>query len=519
MKTTVQLPRVAFTTNGMTGACSAAALLARYPDATLRITSARHVIRALVDLAESASAVGELHICGVGIEGSSAAAAEALRAQVPKRNAHWYIEQGAPGFPEAASLLRGACHLHVAAANETLPELVANAVRFQGRERLGFWKELTTLDRAGKRGASEQTRLWQRIIPAANARFFLFADDAANHKAIRCLAGLDEVDAELQATAKEFERHGNLSLPLGSSPAMLEIRKSIGRLGAIPEPVLICGPTGSGKELVARGLHIASGLAGRFVALNCAVLGGSPQLAEDRLFGHVRGAFTSADASKPGAFEQAHEGTLFLDEVGELPLEVQSQLLRVLEEKQVRPLGTMETRPVDVRVVAATHRSLADMVRRSLFREDLFYRLNVLQITVPSLRERREDMRSIAADVRKRLQESGYPLSLSARDWEAIDQYRWPGNIRQFINLLKRAAYLGAPVRDVIAREQAADAAAEPEAGHAMLLPSTPGEVRPAEEIYGDYLRHVLTIFDGNVTRAAAALKLAKNTLRRYSAR
>ena len=300
---------------------------------------------------------------------------------------------------------------------------------------------------------------------------------------------------------------------------MKGLREQIGRLGPVPEPVLITGPTGSGKELMAKALHITSGRAGAFIAVNCAVLGGNPTLVEDRLFGHVKGAYTGADTATKGAFEEANSGTLFLDEIGELPAGVQAQLLRVLEDKEVRPVGTMKTRPVDVRIVAATHRNLARMVTDGAFRRDLFYRLNVLAIRVPPLRERPEDMKSIAAHAVGELETHGYELKLTKADWDAIRTFDWPGNVRQFLNVLKRAAYLGQPVAELLEEEHEAEeegVVIDKERLLRLYCPDNPDDVVPVQEIYAAYLQHVLGLFEGNITRTAKVLDIAPNTLRKH---
>jgi transcriptional regulator with PAS, ATPase and Fis domain len=240
---------------------------------------------------------------------------------------------------------------------------------------------------------------------------------------------------------------------------------------------------------------------------------------EDRLFGHVKGAFTGADTEARGAFEEAHQGTLFLDEIGELPAEVQAQLLRVLEEKEIRPLGTMKTRVVDVRIVTATHRDLGRMVAEGKFRQDLFYRVNVLLVRVPPLCERLEDMKSIAAHVVSELEKSKYTLKLNKKDWDAIQRYDWPGNVRQFLNVLKRAAYLKYPVAEIIdeeSRHSRLDASIEASSLHTIFFPESIEDVLPVKEMYRTYVQHVLGLFEGNIMRTARALKIASNTLRKY---
>jgi transcriptional regulator with GAF, ATPase, and Fis domain len=207
--------------------------------------------------------------------------------------------------------------------------------------------------------------------------------------------------------------------------------------------VLLLGETGTGKELVARAIHRRSARSsGRFVALNCAALPAT--LVESELFGRERGAFTGAHSSQAGRFEIAHRGTLFLDEVGDLPIELQPKLLRVLQEGQLERLGSTRTVDVDVRVIAATNRDLADDVRQGRFRDDLYYRLNVFPITLPSLRERREDIPLLAQHLANRfaraLPKPVKPIADSVA--RALQQYDWPGNIRELENVIQRAIIL-----------------------------------------------------------------------------
>jgi two-component system, NtrC family, response regulator HydG len=229
----------------------------------------------------------------------------------------------------------------------------------------------------------------------------------------------------------------------GTSPVIQEIRQLILRVAPTNAAVLILGETGTGKELVARALHTKSQRAAKpFVALNCAAL--SQSLIESELFGHERGAFTGAEKSRPGLFEAAHEGTLFLDEIGEMPLEAQAKLLRVLTDGQVLRIGANKPRQVDVRVLAATHRNLEQRIREGTFREDLYYRLVVIPISIPPLRDRTEDIPALCELF---LQLAARDLNtqkhrLSPAAMECLLDYSFPGNIRELKNLIERACIL-----------------------------------------------------------------------------
>jgi transcriptional regulator with GAF, ATPase, and Fis domain len=230
---------------------------------------------------------------------------------------------------------------------------------------------------------------------------------------------------------------------IGESAAWRYVVFRLEQVAATTASVLLLGETGTGKELVARAIHRRSARANaKFVALNCAAL--PPTLVESELFGRERGAFTGAHSSQVGRFEHAHRGTLFLDEVGDLPSELQPKLLRVLQEGQLERLGSARTVDVDVRVVAATNRDLAEEVRQNRFRDDLYYRLNVFPITLPSLRERREDIPLLAQHLANRFARAMHkPIKpLSDTVARALQQYDWPGNVRELENVVHRAMIL-----------------------------------------------------------------------------
>lgn len=227
---------------------------------------------------------------------------------------------------------------------------------------------------------------------------------------------------------------------VGTSKRMQEVFKLVGRVAKSDVTVLITGESGTGKELIARAIHRYSDRKDRpFLAVNCAAL--PPNLLEAELFGYERGAFTGAVSSKKGLFEQANGGTLFLDEIGELPLELQAKLLRVLQEKEIRRIGGERTVKVDVRIVAATNRNLEEEVKKGNFREDLFFRLNVVTIELPPLRERREDILPLALYfIRKFSKEFKLPVKeLTERAVEWLMSYDFPGNVRELENMILRA--------------------------------------------------------------------------------
>lgn len=244
-----------------------------------------------------------------------------------------------------------------------------------------------------------------------------------------------QVERENQHLKQLLQRERWSARLLGSSRPMQELRRLISRVATSPQPVLILGESGTGKELVARAIHDASDRADApFVPINCAAL--PETLLESELFGFEKGAFTGATAAKPGLFEAAEGGTLFVDELGELALPLQAKLLRVLEDGSFRRVGSIKERRAKVRVVAATNRSLAEEVKAGRFRDDLYYRINVLPLALPPLRERLADLEELISFF------LGPDWTLAEDVLPAIQKYRWPGNVRQLRNSLERARVL-----------------------------------------------------------------------------
>ncbi len=233
----------------------------------------------------------------------------------------------------------------------------------------------------------------------------------------------------------------NLDGIIGASANIQDVLRMVSRLKDTRTPVLISGESGTGKELVARAIHFRGAMAQTpFVAVDCGSL--VPTLMESELFGYEKGAFTGAMKSKSGLFEAAHGGTIFLDEIGELPLEMQAKLLRVLQEREIRPVGSNESRSVDVRVIAATNRDLEAAYREGTFRKDLYFRLNVVTVHLPALRERRSDIPMLVHHFLDRYA-PGTPISVTPAAMKSLLQYDWPGNVRELENCVARAVTLG----------------------------------------------------------------------------
>ncbi len=300
---------------------------------------------------------------------------------------------------------------------------------------------------------------------------------------------------------------------LGASPLMLRLFEQLRRVAATDLSVLITGETGTGKDVIARSIHQESRrAAGPLVVLDCGAVGAG--LIESTLFGHERGAFTGAVGQRRGCFEEAHGGTVFLDEVGELPLDLQPKLLRVLENRVLRRVGGMVEVPLDVRLIAATNRDLARAVAEGRFREDLFFRLAVFQATLPPLRDRPEDLPLLAehflAEHAARL---GLHCSLSVEAIEVLLEHDWPGNLRELRNLLERVSLDGGVIQaDRLLGELRLEAAtpappARPQSYHEA-------RVRALASFEREYFQELLSRHDGNISRSAHEARLSRYRLR-----
>lgn len=277
-------------------------------------------------------------------------------------------------------------------------------------------------------------------------------------------------------------------------PRMESVLQDAQRVSRLDSAVLITGPSGSGKELLARAIRDASPRrTAPFVAINCAAV--PAELLESELFGHKRGAFTGATHDHPGLFRSAEGGTVFLDEIGDMPEQLQAKLLRVLQEREVRPVGEVRAVPVNVRVISATHRDLSSAVREQRFREDLYYRLNVVELMLPGLGERREDIPLLVAHRLADLARDGAPRRVfSPEAMELLLTAPWPGNVRQLFNVIEQTVALS-PAR-VINATLVRKALGEADNSVASLD-------KARDAFMEDYLRRVLKLAEGNVSRAA----------------
>lgn len=371
----------------------------------------------------------------------------------------------------------------------------------------------------------------------AGANDFIVKPASAERIRTAINAGLETAslvgEIELMQDARPISGFDNL---IGNSPV---INRAIGlaqKAATASIPVFIDGESGVGKEVFARAIHATSDRTGYpFVAVNCGAI--PENLVESILFGHEKGAFTGATEKRIGKFEEANGGTLFLDEVGELPQDVQVKLLRAIQEREIDPVGARSSVKVDIRIISATNRNLAELVTKGHFREDLYYRLNVFPINLPPLRERREDIPKLTTHFLKNLAEvEGLPKkSVSQSTINALLSYHWPGNIRQLQNALFRAVILSeqdvlepndfSHLGEALASENPAPASHSPHFHHnttgtvhndaVMSILNSSGHVRPLADIEADIITAALNRYDGKMAEVARRLNIGRSTLYR----
>ncbi|MEJ2454447.1 MAG: sigma-54 dependent transcriptional regulator [Candidatus Thiodiazotropha sp.] len=292
---------------------------------------------------------------------------------------------------------------------------------------------------------------------------------------------------------------------VGECDLMRQLCDVIKRVAPMPSTVLLEGESGTGKELAARAIHQLSGRSGSFVPVNCGAV--SAELLESELFGHVKGAFTGAHQAREGLFTYAEGGTLFLDEIGEMPLPMQAHLLRALEERRIRPVGSNREYAVDVRIIAATNKRLEDEVKKGRFREDLYYRLNVLSLHIPALRERPEDIPLLVNHFRHQL---AADLGVEAKPLDEVEisrlmTYDWPGNVRELKNVIERSLLLNKPPSSCVPGLSGSDGGAEEEELENLQL----------EAVEKRHILRILKQESGNKSAAARILGISRKTLER----
>jgi DNA-binding NtrC family response regulator len=324
-----------------------------------------------------------------------------------------------------------------------------------------------------------------------------------------------QLEDKVRVLSEALEHARSFEELIGDSPPMHRLFEDLARMAESEASVLITGETGTGKELVARAIHRRGPRRrGPFVPLDCAAMPES--LLESELFGHKRGAFTDARSSREGLFQRAEGGTLFLDEIGEIPVAVQPKLLRALETGSVRPIGADDEVKVDVRFIAATNRDLESAIDQGRFREDLYYRINVLQVDLPPLRSRGTDVLLIAQRFLERMSESaGKPITGITRPVaERLLSYSWPGNVRELRNIVERAVAL--TQCDQIVVEDLPEKIRSYGGAPVLAIGSDPSELQSLDSVQRAYVAYVLKAVDGNKSRAARILGLDRKTLYRW---
>ena len=323
---------------------------------------------------------------------------------------------------------------------------------------------------------------------------------------------LDESQIRREAAALKRTLRERFAMEriLGSSPAMRNVREIVARVASVPVPVLILGETGTGKSLVAQAIHAESQRASHpLVIVNCAAL--PENLLESELFGYVKGAFTGAATDRPGLFREADGGTLFLDEIGEMAPGLQAKLLHVIEHGTIRPVGSTKEKEIDVRIIAATHRNLHEAAKNETFRADLLYRLDVLSISMPSLRERREDLAELIAHFFKQSREkyaNALPEKLSREAIDCLLAYAWPGNVRELGHVLEKVVLLGRS--NVVTLEDLPDNVRHPDR---PSVSEFQGDIMPIRDLQRRYAAWALTQLGGHKGQAAEKLGIDAKTL------
>jgi DNA-binding NtrC family response regulator len=508
------------TYNGLDGACAAAAVLLKRPEADIVISSASRIGATFDKMQARDIPPAEIHVCGVGIW------CDFDELMVPARklvdagsNIHWYCGRG-----YLDSMLKNICKIGRPIFMERVSntEAICEYLDLLDTPSAARLVRLSKCDPHNKAAGSsneidKESQFWIDFIDASIGQYFKYQDTDAYQKAIRKLAvgSFEECDRRMVAV---YRRHGMRHILKGNSTPMRRLRQNIRKCADADEHVLITGESGVGKEYVAHLLHEGSSRAmAPMIPVNCAVFTGNLALANSTLFGHLKGAFTGASADREGAFAAADGGILFLDEIGELPLEVQAKILRVLEDGAITPEGAdRPVRQVDVIVIGATNRDLTRQIEEGNFRVDLYHRMDTLHLSVPPLRQHPEDIAIIARDILKNLggKDTG-AISLSKKDLLLLQNYHWPGNVRQLIKVLKRAYCLDLSILDVLKEEQSRF---WPEAlsRRDNLMPDRPGEICPIDMVKKIYARQALMLLDGNKAEAARKLGIAVNTLKSY---
>ena len=520
--------------NCLDGACAGAVYLLKHPKARVFISSAHSLSSRLSNLKEWDSHLTSTVICGIGYRGIPEKLSKAMQS-ISKQGVKvsWFI--AGKGYPEYEAAVEGLCTLRKAPDHLTTTEAMITLLRLESHPRAPL---LTSIAVAGQfaKLKDPEVRTFAELAVASMFRFFQLDDREQYPASVRKLAGVSPITEDDLAILRRYRALGHQDGPDGSSRKIKDVRRLVRLFGPLDSlNILVLGETGTGKERVARLLHQESNrIAQNFIAVNCAILSGTDML-ESKLFGHVKGAFTGSLSDHDGVIATADKGTLFLDEIGDMPLDTQAKLLRVIEDGTFNRLGSNESMKVDVRIIAATNMNLADMVRQSRFRIDLYYRLRELVVRIPPLRERLDDIGHIAGSIRRALSQTyrkRFP-DLSIEQIDLLRTYSWPGNIRQLHSVLNRAYLLGIKehLEPALIEEQ--------EEGLDQLLNLPCKEADSSSTVWCDrhtsskhtewkdqseltlrqiqilHAEKVLNDHDGNLTATAKALDISVNTLKK----
>ncbi|MGI8726140.1 MAG: sigma-54-dependent transcriptional regulator [Solirubrobacterales bacterium] len=406
----------------------------------------------------------------------------------------------------------------IAQLAEVQPDLILTDVRMPGKGGLDLLAATREADPTLPVILMTAQASLQTAIQAVNeGAFYYIQKPFANNELVaicRRAAESRQLKTENLALRKEVARHtrGDAARPIGKSHSFTDILDLVDTVAPTDSTVLVSGESGTGKEVLARYIHEMSGrMGGAFVSINCAAL--PENLLESELFGHIKGSFTGAVRDKQGLFVAARGGTFFLDEVGEMSAATQVKLLRAIQEREVIPVGATEPVTIDVRIIAATNRDLEEEIRRGTFRSDLYYRLNVITLHLPPLRERKDDVPVLAEYFLQRFADSRDrpPPNLTEAALEALQEYDWPGNVRELENALERAAVLSLNGQLEPNKLPARVTAREAQPLVSDRLPPNP----TLEIIERAYIHWVLESEAGNKTRAAEVLGIDPSTLYR----
>ncbi len=473
-------------------ACAAALALRKYPDAKLLGMSTRRLPEFLLEV----KGYNNILILGVGLTGDPDMLDQAFtRLKKEKVRTVWISGQNAPESLKADILSKIEIFIR---PEECILDVTSEYLRADAADLHPFLQEKTK---------NADIRQYHLLLEAAMYVYRNYQDEYAYARAIRHIANQDPAtywDSAEKQMVEHYKRSDGREI-VGKSAVTRKLLDRINRVAPCDHArVMIFGESGTGKETVALQIHNKSPRRNEpYITFNCASV--NPALLESRFYGYEKGAFTGASETKRSLFEQANGGTLFLDEIGELPLEAQGVLLRILEGGRFTHMGGEKEIETDVRLITATHRDLAVMVREGKFREDLFHRLNVVQIRVAPLREHKSDIEPIA---------NGYWLNQHRRrlvpeQLEALQNYDYPGNVRELFNLLERAAVLDQmDFTQLIAEHK--------EMLGGLKKESPPDHPENLEEMIRCHVKRIHEKYSGNITRTAEALGVARNTVKKY---